>query len=87
MLIVWRGFAISMLPMMGMVTVHTSLFVHSHLVFVVYPTYICIFDALKYDLMMDGGYHSYVYKCANDIRYTALAFQGVGVSQKIKKKK
>ena len=52
MMIVLRGFAISMLPMMRMVTALTSLFVHSHLVFVVYPTYICIFDELKYDLMI-----------------------------------
>ena len=39
----------SMLPTL---TVLTSLFVHSHLVFVVYPTYICKFDEFKYDLMM-----------------------------------
>ena len=52
MMIVWRGFVISMLPRMRIVTVLTNLFVHSHLVFVVYPTYICVFDELKYDLMI-----------------------------------
>ena len=39
----------SKLPTM---TVLPSLFVHSHLVFVVYPTYICIFDELKNNLLM-----------------------------------
>ena len=39
----------SMLPTM---TVLTSLFVHMHLVFVVYATFICIFDELNHDLMM-----------------------------------
>ena len=39
----------SMLPTM---TVLTSLFVNMHLVFVVYATFICIFDELNHDLMM-----------------------------------
>ena len=78
MMIVWRGFVISMLPRMRIVTVLTNLFVHSHLVFVVYPTYICVFDELKNDLLMAV----ITLMCTSvPIPYTVLAFQGVGVSR------